>query len=83
MIILVQVVNVFSEILVLLVILSAILSYFMDPYHPLRRGVGAIVEPLLAPIRRVVPPFGMIDISPLILIVLIQLVSRLVIGLLL
>ena len=62
--------------------LSAILSYFMDPYHPVRRGVDNIVEPLLAPIRRVVPPLGVIDISPLILIVLIQLASRLVIGLL-
>ena len=79
---LVQVINLFAELLVLLVILSVILSYFMDPYHPVRRGVDNIVEPLLAPIRRVVPPLGMIDISPLILILLIQLASRLVIGLL-
>ena len=79
---LVQVINLFAELLVLLVILSVILSYFMDPYHPVRRGVDNIVEPLLAPIRRVIPPLGMIDISPLILILLIQLASRLVIGLL-
>ena len=79
---LVQVVNLFAELLSLLVFLSAILSYFMDPYHPVRRGVDNIVEPLLAPIRRIVPPLGMIDISPLILILLIQLASRLVIGLL-
>ena len=79
---LILVVSVFAELLSLLVILSVILSYFMDPYHPVRRGVDNIVEPLLAPIRRVVPPLGMIDISPLILILLIQLASRLVIGLL-
>ena len=79
---LVQVINLFAEFLILLVILSAILSYFMDPYHPVRRGVDNIVEPLLAPIRRVIPPLGVIDISPLILILLIQLASRLVIGLL-
>ena len=79
---LVQVINLFAEILILLVILSAILSYFMDPYRPVRRGVDNIVEPLLAPIRRVIPPLGVIDISPLILILLIQLASRLVIGLL-
>ena len=79
---LVQVINLFAELLILLVILSAILSYFMDPYHPVRRGVDNIVEPLLAPIRRVIPPLGVIDISPLILILLIQLASRLVIGLL-
>ena len=79
---LILVVSVFAELLSLLVILSVILSYFMDPYHPVRRGVDNIVEPLLAPIRRIVPPLGMIDISPLILILVIQLAARLVIGLL-
>lgn len=83
MIVLVQVINIFAEILILVVILSVILSYFMDPYHPVRRGLNNIVEPMLAPIRRVVPPVGMIDFSPLILIILIQLASRLIIGFLL
>ena len=57
-----------SQLLVLLVIVSVILSYFMDPYHPIRRGVDSIVEPMLAPIRRVVPLVGMLDFSPLVLI---------------
>jgi YggT family protein len=83
MIILVQIVNIFSLILVLLVILSVFLSYFMDPYHPVRRGIGSIVEPLLAPIRQVIPPAGMIDFSPLVLIVLIQLATRLIVAFLL
>jgi YggT family protein len=82
MIVLVQVINTFAQILVLVVILSAILSYFMDPYHPVRRGINSIVEPMLAPIRRLVPPVGMIDFSPLILIVLIQLAKQIIIGLL-
>lgn len=80
MIALVQVINTFSQILCLVVILSAFFSYFMDPYHPVRRGVNSIVEPMLAPIRRVVPPVGMIDFSPLILIVLIQLATKLIVG---
>lgn len=71
-----------SEILVLLVIVSAILSYFMDPYHPLRRWVDSIVEPLLLPIRRVVPTVGGLDFSPLVLIIVIQLVSGFLIQLL-
>lgn len=49
---------------VLLVILKIILSYFMDPYHPVRRTLDNLVEPLLAPIRRVVPLVGMFDFSP-------------------
>ena len=71
-----------SQILVLLIIASAILSYFMDPYHPIRRGVDNIVEPMLAPIRRIVPLVGMFDFSPLVLIILIQLAARLLTGLL-
>ena len=82
MIVLVQVINVFAEILILVVILSAILSYFVDPYHPVRRGINSIVEPMLAPIRRVIPPVGMLDFSPLILIVLIQVAKQIIISLL-
>jgi YggT family protein len=71
-----------QQILILLVILSVILSYFMDPYHPIRRGVDRIVEPLLSPIRRVVPLLGMLDFSPLVLIILIQIVGGLLVRIL-
>ena len=71
-----------SELLVLLVIVKVILSYFMDPYHPIRRGIDSVVEPLLAPIRRVVPLVGGLDFSPLVLLLLIQLLANLIISLL-
>jgi len=71
-----------QQILILLIILSVILSFFMDPYHPIRRGLDRIVEPMLAPIRRVVPLVGMLDFSPLVLIILIQILSGLLIRLL-
>ena len=74
--ILIIMVNTVQQILVILVIVSVILSYFMDPYHPVRRGVDNIVQPLLEPIRRVVPLVGMLDFSPLILILLLQLLGR-------
>lgn len=72
-------INALQQILLLLIIVSVILSYFMDPYHPVRRGVDRIVEPMLSPIRRVVPLLGMIDFSPLVLILLIQLISNLLV----
>jgi YggT family protein len=37
--------------------------------------VDRLVEPMLAPIRRVVPLVGMFDFSPIILMVLIQLIG--------
>ena len=76
---LIYIIDALSNVLVVLVIVSVILSYFMDPYHPIRRGVDRIVDPMLAPIRRVIPPLGMFDFSPLILIILIQLISNLII----
>ena len=79
--ILIILINTVQQILVVLVIVSVILSYFMDPYHPVRRGVDNIVQPMLAPIRRVVPLVGMFDFSPLILILLLQFASRILIAL--
>ena len=74
--ILILIVSTVSQILVLLVFASVILSYFMDPYHPIRRGIDNIVEPMLTPIRRIVPLVGMLDFSPLVLILLIQFAGR-------
>jgi len=51
----------------------------MDPYHPVRRSIDSVVEPMLAPIRRIVPLIGMLDFSPIILIILIQILSNLII----
>lgn len=75
-----QIINLLSQLITLLVILHVILSYFMSPYHAVRQAVDSIVEPLLAPIRRIMPQTGMLDFSPLVLIILVQIVARLLIG---
>lgn len=75
--ILAQAVDIFGQVLVLLILAEIILSYVLDPYHPLRRFVNQLVEPLLAPIRRVVPQVGMFDFSPMVLIILVQLITNL------
>ena len=82
MAIVVSVILFVRSVLELLVILSVLLSYILDFYHPVRRFVDAIVEPMLMPIRRVVPLIGMFDISPIVLIILIRVISNLIIKLL-
>jgi YggT family protein len=77
-----QLINVLAQIITLLVIISAVLSFFMSPYHPLRQTIDRLVEPMLAPIRRVVPAVGMFDFSPLILIILVQVVATALVNLL-
>ena len=74
---LIQLIYFISEALIILIIISVILSYVMDPYHPVRRWVDSVVQPLLTPIRRVVPPVAGLDFSPLVLIILIQLLANL------
>jgi YggT family protein len=60
------------QVLIVVVVIQAILSFFMDPYHPVRRTIDQIVNPFLNPIRRVVPPIRNLDFSPLVLIILLQ-----------
>jgi YggT family protein len=55
----------------------------MSPYHPVRMAIDRIIEPMLAPIRRVVPSAGMFDFSPLILMILIELIDRILIFIIL
>ena len=80
--ILIKLVQVISQAFIWIVILSAILSFFMPPYHTIRRTIDQIVEPLLSPIRRIVPLVGAFDFSPLVLIILVQILSFALISLL-
>ncbi len=82
MIVLAQLIDFIARLLILIVVIDAVLSFFMPPYHPLRVALGRMINPMLDPIRRAVPPLGMFDISPLILILLIQFLSRVLISLL-
>jgi YggT family protein len=72
---LIQLINILANLLILLLIVNSILSYFLSPYHPVRAALERFFQPLLAPIRRIVPPLGMFDLSPLVLIILIEIVA--------
>jgi YggT family protein len=82
-VILVQVIGLITNIFVLLIFAWAILTWILPPYNPVREALDRIMEPMLAPIRRVVPMAGMIDFSPLILMVLVELISRVLINIVL
>lgn len=75
---LIRLVDIVTRLLILLIFVHVILAYFMSPFHPIRMRIDRIVEPLLAPIRRVIPSMGMFDFSPLILILGIQILGMLV-----
>ena len=69
-------VNVFS----IFVVVYSLLSFILDPYHPIRQTMSQIVEPMLNPIRKVVPLIGGLDLSPMILLILIQVIGSVLIS---
>ena len=77
-----QVLSSISRLFTLIVLVQVILSYFMSPYHPVRAAIDRLVAPLIDPIRRIVPPIAMMDFSPLILIILVQLITTVLVNLL-
>lgn len=59
-----------------LIILEAIFSW-VNPHAPLAPFIGALNEPLLRPLRRIIPLVGSVDLSPLVALLLIQIALRL------
>lgn len=48
--------------------------------HPGALLVMQLVEPIMAPVRKVIPPLGMIDLSPIVVFIAISLLDSLVVG---
>ncbi|CAN5852738.1 hypothetical protein BH24CHL6_BH24CHL6_16500 [soil metagenome] len=63
-----------------LLILARVLLSWINPRFDgtIPRWIHETTEPLLAPIRRILPQTGMIDFSPLILLIAVGLLMRLV-----
>ena len=70
----------FYVLLIIRVLLSWVPGVAQD--HPAVNFVFRATSPLLTPIRRVMPPVGGLDLSPLVAILLLTLVQSLVINLL-
>ncbi len=64
-----------ARILSIVILADIVISYILDPFHPVRRILDAIVQPMLAPIRRFMPQTGMFDFSPIVLLILVQLIG--------
>ncbi|MHB0922824.1 MAG: YggT family protein [Bellilinea sp.] len=79
---LIKIIQTLGSVLMIIVIADIILSYFVSPYNKIRMTLDRIVYPMLNPIRKVIPPLGGLDFSPIVLIMLIQVVEWLLISLL-
>jgi YggT family protein len=72
-------VNALFTILIWAIIGRALLSWFPvrpgNPFYPLALILHQITEPVLSPLRRIIPTIGPIDISPIVALLLLQFVQ--------
>lgn len=62
----------------LVVLVAVVLSWLrLDPRHPLVTITQTLTEPVLAPIRNVLPPMGGLDLSPMVLLIALQILKDL------
>jgi YggT family protein len=68
---LIQIVQLLIQVLIFAIFARAILTWFpIDKGGPIFRALDAITEPVLDPLRRVIPAMGAVDISPMVAILL-------------
>jgi YggT family protein len=79
--VLAQFIYILGTVLSFAILIRALMSWFMPADGGgLSRVLMDITEPVLAPIRRVLPPVGGIDFSPLLAIVLVTVISQILSG---
>ena len=83
-----EIIGYLISVIVMLVIVQFVMSLLIsfnvinthnDFVQAVWRAINALLEPLLAPIRKIMPDTGSIDFSPMALIVLLQ-ILRIIIG---
>jgi YggT family protein len=70
--------GIIAQLYVFVLIARAILSWFPlrsdSPFIPVSRFLNAVTEPILAPVRRVIPAAGMFDLSFLIVVLVLEII---------
>ena len=63
------------------IFIRAILSWFpIDPSGPIVQGIASVTDPVIEPLRRVIPRIGMIDITPMVAMILLFAIASVLRG---
>lgn len=74
-----QIVDLAVYLIYIILILHALMSFApLEPWHPVRRFLSQIAEPILRPFRGLIPPVGMFDFSIMIALIAIQILGELI-----
>ena len=67
----------FLNLITFAIFFRALVSWFpIDKDGPVVRALDTITEPVLDPLRRVVPTLGMIDLTPMVAMILLQVIAQ-------
>ena len=67
--------NLFVQVMSALLLIYCVLSWVVPPDNTIRQKVEDLINPLLDPIRSVLPSFGMFDFSPIVLMVILEFIG--------
>ncbi len=66
---LVQIIDTILFLYVIVLVAAVVVSWVnADPYNPIVRVIHGLTEPVLARVRRYIPPLGGLDLTPLIVL---------------
>ena len=76
----IQIVNLVFQLFELLILARVLLSWInASPYNPVVQFLHNVTEPFLAPVRRILPPTGMFDLSPIVVLIAALVIQRVII----
>lgn len=70
-----RLIHVLLNLYTLTILLHALMSWFSPGYHPVMHVLGSVNAPIMTPLRRLIPPLGGLDLTPLFALLALQVLN--------
>ncbi len=70
-----NVIEIYTFVLLIRILMTWIPN--LDPHNPIVQMLVQVTDPVLEPARRLIPPIGMIDISPIVVFIALGIIQQL------
>ena len=70
--------DLFVRIFTVLLIVRVVASYFANPGGQFFRGLVSITEPIIAPVRKLLPPMSGLDLAPLVTYIVMRVIQYII-----